>query len=96
MVSDHCYINNAGVNDMFEFLSDFEVVSEVNGEVFAYVSCRSAGSLWLKPERRLVLKDQRGGGAILYLLIQGATPLTSKPRNCTESIWLKLRPGKLA
>lgn len=42
---------------MFEFLSDFEVVSDVEGEVFAYVSCRSAGSLWLKPMRRLVLKS---------------------------------------
>ena len=42
---------------MFEFLSDFEVVSDSNGEVFAYVSCRSAGSLWLKSIRRLVLKN---------------------------------------
>lgn len=36
-MSDHYHINNAGVNDMFEFLSDFEVVSDSNGEVFAYV-----------------------------------------------------------
>ena len=42
---------------MFEFISDFEVVSDSNSEVFAYVSCRSAGSLWLKPIRRLVLKS---------------------------------------
>lgn len=42
---------------MFEFISDFEVVSDCDGEVFAYVSCRSAGSLWLKPMRRLILKS---------------------------------------
>ena len=56
-MSHYLHINNAGVNDMFEFLSDFEVVSDSNGEVFAYVSCRSAGSLWLKPIRRLVLMN---------------------------------------
>ena len=52
---------------MFEFLSDFEVVSEVNGEVFAYVSCRSAGSLWLKPIRRLVFKDRCGMGYFVFV-----------------------------
>lgn len=42
---------------MLEFISDFEVVSDAEGEVFAYVSCRSVGSLWLKSVRRLVLKN---------------------------------------
>jgi len=50
-------VKNLILHDMFEFISDFEVVSDSNSEVFAYVSCRSAGSLWLKPIRRLVLKN---------------------------------------
>lgn len=60
---------------MFEFLSDFEVVSDANGEVFAYVSFRSAGSLWLKSVRRLVLKNT--GSAYFVFVDSGChTPET--------------------